>query len=394
MDENKKILMISGKACYPPDVGNRRRIHNIILLMKQLGYQVDFLFHASERIDCEKQMKEFLGKEHFYYCKTPYEKENFFAKHSRGCYLERFVPPYSVDFKYMKEISEKVNSLIEKQKYDIVWMEYPHQSKVLDSINGNILKVIDTHDRFAYSNRKMFPLTHRLVDYSLSYRGERKALSRADVAVAIQKEEGKYFKWLLQKKRTSVVTIGDNHELVKNPVNVTHDICFIGSAYRPNIDAINWFIHEVFPIVQESVPDSRVVIVGKICGELNVKGKKNVVTLGCVEDIDEAYANCRLVVNPVRVGTGLNIKTIEAIAHCKPLVSTSVGAKGINYKKPVMAIANDKQGFAKKVICFLKDDSLCEKYGKHCAEFIEEYNRQNLQAMDKILNMRKRRAKQ
>ena len=391
MLKDKRILMISDKACNPPNAGNRRRIHNIILLMKQLGCQVDFLFYAPERIDCEKQMRDFLGKEHFYYCKTPYEKQNFFAKHSKGFMFERFVPPYRADLKYMKAVEKKAEGLIRKNGYDVVWLEYPYQSKALESIDGNILTVIDTHDRFAYRNLKLFPLTKRVVDYSLSYNGERRVLGRADVVVAIQKEEGKYFKWLLQKKKTQVVTIGDNHELVRNPLNHSHDICFIGSAYAPNIDAINWFVEKVFPIVRKSVPDSRVIIVGRICEQLQLQRTKNVVMMGCVEDIDEAYANCRLVVNPVRTGTGLNIKTIEAIAHCKPLVSTSVGAKGIKYRKRVMAVADDSQMFAQKVIEFLNDDGLCEKYGRACAEFIEEYNRQNLLEIEKVLNMRKER---
>jgi len=388
MSKAKRILVVSGLPCYPPITGNSRRIYNVVKLMKALNYHVDFLYHSFEKNDNEKEMREFLGENHYYFCRTHIDKDSWFYKNSKGIFIERFAPPYSIDVKYLKEVEKKVKKLLAKDSYDVLWLEYPHQSKILENIDDSIVKIIDTHDKFAYRNYKMFPFTHKTVDYSLSFRGERKVLSRADYVIAIQEEEKRYFERLLKGKPTKAVTIGDTHELVKNKeqINDNYNICFIGSAYEPNIDAINWFIKNVFPLIKKEIPACKLVIAGNVCDKIKKVNVENIELLGRVKDVDSVYSNCRVAINPVRAGTGLNIKSIEAVAHCKPLVSTGVGAKGIVFEKPVVAVANDNREFAKKVIAFLKNSFLCQQYRSNCINYIKEYNHKNLRTMEKIIS--------
>ena len=385
MIEKKKILIVSDCVCYPADEGNRRRIFNIINGMQTLGHTVDFLYFGPDRAISEKQMKDFLGKDHYFFLRIPKEKNGFFYKHSNGYFFERFVPQNKVDVKYLPEVNRKVQALLKKHKHDVLWLEYPYQSKVLEKTSDSVTKVIDTHDKFAYRNFKAFPYVKKVVDYSLTFLGERKALGRANYVIAIQKEEKAYYTRLLMGKKTKVITIGDNHGLVKNGLSKNQDICFVGSGNRFNVDGINWFINSIFPVILKKVRDCRLVIVGKICKEISVKPNKNIELLGIVDDIEEVYRNCRLVINPVRTGTGLNIKAIEAIAHCKPLVSTVAGARGLKYEKPVVAVAEDEHSFANQVIEFLESDSLCEQHIKTCNHFIKSYNQNNLKAMNRVI---------
>lgn len=390
MSEKKRILMISDCAFYPQNEGNCRRIYNLIRSMYAAGYIVDFLYYASEKNRYTRQMKVFLGEGHFFFYRSPLIKISFFCRHSTGRPLERFVPPVRVDSRYLPELNKKVHELIRKYKYDVVWLEYIYQSKLLESIDTSILKVIDTHDRFAYRNFNIFPVTHKMVNYSVTFCGERKALGRADYVIAIQHDEEKYFRNLLKGKKTKVITIGDNHSIVKNEIQKNHDICFCGSSNGLNEDALNWFINDIFPMIVSEIKDCRLIVAGRICERMNIKMNKNVCLLGQVGDIDEVYKNCRIVINPVRVGTGLNIKSIEALAHCKPLVATSVGARGLKWSEPIISIADDELRFAQEVIHFLEDDSLCEKYRSNCIKFLEEYNRNNMNAIKKIMNSKKR----
>ena len=99
----------------------------------------------------------------------------------------------------------------------------------------------------------MFPFTHKVIEYSITFSGERKALGRADYVIAIQNEEEKYFKKLLKGKKTKVMTIGDNHNIVKNEIQKSHDICFCGSGNGLNVDALNWFINEIFPMIVSQI---------------------------------------------------------------------------------------------------------------------------------------------
>lgn len=391
MSKAKRILVVSGLPCYPPITGNSRRIYNVIKLMKALGYSVDFLYHSFEKNDNEKEMRSFLGENHYYFCRTHNDKNSWFYKNSRGKSIERFVPPYPIDVKYLDVVEKRVKKLLVKGNYDVLWLEYPHQSKILEHVGKNIVKVIDTHDKFAYRNYKMFPFTHKTVDYSLSFRGERKVLSRADYVIAIQEEEKRYFDRLLKGRSTKAVTIGDTHELVEkeNEIRNNYNICFIGSAYEPNIDAINWFIKDIFPLIKGEVPACKLIVAGNVCNKIEKGNTESIVLLGRVEEVDSVYSTCRVAVNPVRAGTGLNIKSIEAIAHCKPLVATCVGAKGLVFEKPVVAVANNNRGFADKVIAFLKNDLLCRQYRNNCISYMKAYNNKNLRTMKKVINARK-----
>lgn len=389
MDKNKRILMISDCVFYPQNEGNCRRIYNIIRTMQSMDCIIDFLYYASERSKYARQMKEILGKEHYFFYQILSVKSNIFYKNSTGKNLERFAPPDRVDIKYIPELNRKVHELIKKYKYDVIWLEYIYQSKLFNNISDPILKVIDTHDRFAYRNFKMFPFFHKVVNYSITFSGERRGLSRADYVISIQNEEEKYFKKLLKGTKTKVITIGDNHDIVENEIQKNHDICFCGSGNGLNVDALNWFIHDVFPIIIRAIKDCRLIVAGQICEKINIEINKNICLLGLVENIDEVYKECRVVINPIRMGTGLNIKSIEAIVHCKPLVSTTVGARGLKWSQPIISIADDKLKFAKNVIRFLKDDLLCEKYRNNCIKFIEEYNRNNQMAMKMVLTSKK-----
>lgn len=392
MGVEKKILIVSDCAFYPQNEGNSRRIYNIIRLMQSLGYIVDFFYYATEKSTYERQMKELLENGKFFFFRIMKKNNNFLCLHSKGTYFERFAIPNTVDIRYLPEVNKKICMIMKKCKYNIIWLEYLYQSKVLDNIDNSVIKVIDTHDRFAYRNYKMFPFTHRVVDYSITFSGERKALGRADYVIAIQNEEEKYFKKLLKGKKTKVITIGDNHNIVKNEIQKSHDICFCGSGNGLNVDALNWFINEIFPTIVSHIKDCRLIVVGRICEKIAVGGSRKIRLLGTVENLDTVYENCRVVVNPIRMGTGLNIKSIEAIAHCKPLVSTSVGARGLKWNKPIISVADNESKFAEKVICLLQEDSLCEQYRNNCIKFMEEYNKNNLEAMKMVINSKKRKS--
>lgn len=386
MIKKKRILIVSDCICYPADEGNRRRIYNIIKGMQTLGHTVDFLYFAPNKCVSEKQMRDILGREHYFFLRIAKVNNGFFYKYSKGYFFERFVPQNRVDIRYSPEVNRKVQSLLKRYKHDVLWLEYPYQSKILEKSGDSVIKVIDTHDKFAYRNYKVFPYVHKVVDYSLTFGGERKALSRADYVIAIQKEEKKYYTRLLKGKKTNVITIGDNHKTIKNGLRKGHEICFVGSGNRFNVDGINWFLNSIFPEILKRASDCRLLIVGKICKEICVKPTEHIELMGVVDDIDEIYANCRLVINPVRTGTGLNIKAIEAIAHCKPLVSTAIGARGLKCDRPVVAVADDKNSFADKVIRFLENDNLCEEYIRNCEQFITNYNQNNLKALDLVIN--------
>lgn len=382
--DKKRILMVSGMSFFPPDQGNRRRIYNFIKLIQNKGYVVDYLYYSYRRSETEIEMCKCLGEGQLIYCSLKHDNPDMW--NSKWNMLGRFAPPDKTDSFYEPDVARKVNTVMKKRQYSILWLEYMIQSKIFEAIEMPVVKVIDTHDSFAYRNFRLYPYAHSNVGYSVTYGGERKALGRADYVIAIQKLEEVYFNKLLNGKKTKVVTIGDNHTIVRNVLNNTHDICFVGSINKLNIDGINWFINQVFPLIIHRIKDCRLLIAGRICEAIHVRNK-NIKCLGCVDKLEELYRNCRIVINPVRGGTGLNIKSIEAVAHCKPIVATAAGARGLGFHKPIVVIADNELEFAENVCNYLQSDELCQEYINNCYEYINAYNRRNIKSLDKILEV-------
>jgi len=106
-----------------------------------------------------------------------------------------------------------------------------------------------------------------------------------------------------------------------------YDLLFIGSQHPPNIEGVNWFYEHVFrPRLKRH--GHRWAIAGSICESLTLADSA-VELLGRVNDIDALYRRCKVVVVPLFKGAGVSIKTLEALGHGKPVVTTPVGMRGL-----------------------------------------------------------------
>jgi O-antigen biosynthesis protein len=124
-----------------------------------------------------------------------------------------------------------------------------------------------------------------------------------------------------------------------------------GSA-SPNVDALVWFATEVLPILRRADPDLRLRVTGADppAAARSLSGA-GVELLGFVGDLRPLYDRARLVVVPVRVGSGVKVKCLEAIQHGVPVVSTAVGAEGLSLRDPrAVVVADAADAFAGAVL--------------------------------------------
>lgn len=117
-------------------------------------------------------------------------------------------------------------------------------------------------------------------------------------------------------------------------------ILFIGNLnYYPNIDAVNFFIKKILPKLNKIINNGWVFrIIGRNCHIIFsewLKQQNNVEFLGSIDDLFPYYNSCDMVVIPIRGGGGTKLKTIEAIMHSKPIISTIEGVRGLGLKKGV-----------------------------------------------------------
>lgn len=139
------------------------------------------------------------------------------------------------------------------------------------------------------------------------------------------------------------------------------NILFTGTMdYRPNVDAVNWFCHQIWPHIEQRVPQARFLIVGRSPTQTVQKLATNqIIVTGEVDDVRPYLARSALYVAPLRMGGGVRFKVLEAMASGVPVVSTTEGMRGIAaLPGREVAIADEPRVFASQVVDLLRDEGM------------------------------------
>jgi glycosyltransferase involved in cell wall biosynthesis len=134
---------------------------------------------------------------------------------------------------------------------------------------------------------------------------------------------------------------------------------FLGSfRHTPNQVALEWFARFVLPLIVEKLPGARLMVAGSDPPPRHAfPDPANAIDwLGFVEDIQPLFASCALFVCPIRSGSGVRVKLLEAFATGIPVVSTRLGAEGLaRVDGEFCALADDPEAFAAKTVQLLND---------------------------------------
>ena len=244
---SKKILVISPIPSHPQNAGNRARAYSLLLNLKEMWHDIYFL-HIKQEIGHDESMQLCWGDK-FY--SIPYKEpktaakrhypKRFYAKIIRkiqSLILSEQLFTYSIDDWYDQSVNETIINISNQISPDVVIVEYVFYSKALELFNKNILKIIDTHDKFTdryklYKKNKQTPLF-----FSTKSEQEIKGLNRADIVISIQQKETNWFRTKLNQQQ--IVTVGHLVALHSNNFhNFQNTILFIGSINPIYIHGIN-----------------------------------------------------------------------------------------------------------------------------------------------------------
>jgi len=151
------------------------------------------------------------------------------------------------------------------------------------------------------------------------------------------------------------------------PITSEQTLLFIGSyKYKPNIDAAEFLLKQVWPIVYREIPGARLMIAGEPAEKIraHAMGIPGVEVLGFVKDLENLYRYSRVICAPILSGGGTRVKIIEAAAYGKPIVSTRIGAEGLQMRDGYdILIRDDPKLFAEACIKLLTDFEQCNQLG-------------------------------
>ncbi len=167
-------------------------------------------------------------------------------------------------------------------------------------------------------------------------RFEQWAYSAATRAIAVSHEDARLMRERMGASRADVVENGVDVEFFKPQRDVERDparLLFMGSLdWRPNLDAIGLLLDDIFPRVRARIPNATLSLVGRRPPESlleRVAATPGVRIFANVPDVRPFLASCGMLVVPLRIGGGSRLKILEALATETPVVSTRIGAEGL-----------------------------------------------------------------
>ena len=376
------ILMLCNKSPYPPSEGGPMAMNSIVNGLLKAGHKVKILAVNSEKYhikenDIPKEYREKTGIElvDVDLRIKPFEAlKNLFSDESY--HVKRFI---SANF------TNKLIDILKKDKYDIVQLEMVYMAPYIQTIreNSDATIVLRAHnvehliwDRIAKKTKflpKRWYINH-LVRTLKKY--ELNVINQVDGIAAITYRDAAFF-----RGETAVPVIdipyGVNpddfkpHYEVKDVPTLYH----IGSMnWMPNEEGIAWFLNNVWEKIAKRNPNINLYLAGRHMPKWLMKlKKKNINVLGEVADAKEFIRNHDIAIVPLLSGSGIRIKIIESMAMGRTVITTMIGAEGIQYSEYENIIIADSPAKMTEVICkIIKEPKEAQRIGCNARKLIEE----------------------
>jgi len=211
--------------------------------------------------------------------------------------------------------------------------------------------------------------------------GEIRAIRLAAQTFVCSNHDKKHLQRICRAKKISVIPNSVDIPKLKI-LATTPTLLFLGGyKYPPNVRAAEFLIKKILPLIHQKIPEARLIIAGLYpdrisCYSDNLPGVK---FTGFIDNLDDLYASVRVVCAPIFSGGGTRFKIIEAAAYAKPVVTTTIGAEGIDMENGKdLLMCNDLQSFTKACIKLLDNYDECNELGtsarKKAIQFYEKNN--------------------
>jgi len=202
---------------------------------------------------------------------------------------------------------------------------------------------------------------------------ELECIRRSDITLTVTEREAEIVRSLVPTAHTVVLPVAyEPDPAPRLPYEATRDLLFVGGfLHDPNVDAVQYFAREVLPLVTDEV-DARLWVIGqRPPEEIRALASDRVVVTGHVPDIDHHLRRARVFVSPVRYGAGMKGKNVQAMAHGLPLVTTTIGAEGMDLVDGEHALIRDRaEAFAAAVVALYRDVALWERLSSSSREVV------------------------
>lgn len=371
-----KILFLANRTPYPPYRGDKLKIYNLARRLKG-KHELHLITFAQSEEDFtyKAELEKIFTKVHF--VALPRWKS---ALNCIAALWSR--TPMQVLYFHSAEMKRTLENVLQDEKFDAVHVQHLRMSPYLAQ-RKDLNRILDMPDAFSlYWERRTKAATNPLVRLFNSIEQKRvlkyePIMKEYDMSLVCSAEDLEYMKTTHNLDTIHLLPNGvdldtfapRNHDYSHN-----HTLLFTGNMdYAPNVDAVQYFVQDVLPLIRQKHPKVQFIIAGQ-------RPVKKVQDLACdyikvtgfVKDLAAVYNEASVVVAPLRFGAGTQNKVLEAMAMGVPVVCSNIGFKGLGIESGDGAIMRtDAEGFSEAVNKLLSSTDERTNVGRKGAAVIE-----------------------
>ncbi len=366
-----RILLVCPYPLYPTDHGGGVRIYNLIRrLSRHCDFHLLIFIQGDDDPEQRRALEPWVEKLYFHHWR-PRLQPDLWGLNPPGTQL--FEAP---------EVRALINEILSREQIDILKLEYTELGQYGLPRFARVKVVLSEIDIcFRSRARRRRAGMHRrytldrifgysLTDWMRQFRYELQVTRRADQVQVMSHADGAYLARFLPGgwRSLRVVPNAVDLEVYRPPdESRSRQLLFVGNfEHLPNLDALDYLLREIWPQVRRRVPDAELLVVGARAGPSVCRhdGHDGVAVGGAVPETRSYYQRCRALVAPIRAGSGTRLKILEALACATPVLTTTIGAEGIDgLPGRHFLIADTTAQLADDICRLLEDDELCARLG-------------------------------
>ncbi|MFO7369435.1 MAG: glycosyltransferase family 4 protein [Bacteroidales bacterium] len=382
-----RVLQVCNKPPYPPRDGGSLAMFNLAYSLKKLGHQVSVLtmFTRKHKLTSGQSLEfsQIMEVHSVYVDTTP----GLFRMIINLVFSDK---PYHVERFYSKAFETELCRILKTSRFDVIQLEGLYLTSYIPAIrkNSDALVALRAHnveheiwERMEQSEKSVFRKAYFRILAKRIKRYEQQVLNQYDILVPITARDLDRFRIMGNSKPAHVCKAGvdldtgtGNGEMLDEQLpSTTSSLFFIGSLdWIPNQEGLLWFVSKVFPLIHHRFPAVKFHIAGRNAPQslqksLNFPG---IVFHGEVADARVFMAKHQVSIAPCFSGSGMRVKIIESMALGKPVVTTTMGAEGLNaVHNENIIIADDSADFFHHVERLIEFPQLCRSMGNSAKDF-------------------------
>lgn len=368
-----KIFVLLPRIPWPLEKGDKLRAYN----------QIKQLSKNNEVILCTLNADKKANKEKAFKALQPYCSSVTFIDIDRISILINLAKaflkglPIQCGYFYNKKAHKKIKSLIDRHQPDMLFGQLLRVSEYLR--HEKIKKVIDYQDVLSMGMKRRRDVASFFLKpiYNMEYRRlrkyERDIFDDFDVKTIISKQDRDFIDHH-KKDEILIVPNGVDHEYYSpQEQEKKYDIVFTGNmAYAPNVNAVEYLAYHIMPLVWKHLPDAKLYIAGATPDpRVKKTSSDNISVSGWLDDMRDAYAQSKIFIAPMRIGTGLQNKLLEAMSMKLPCITTPLANNplGAEDRKEIL-VGNNEYELADHIITLLTDNEKAEYIAQNGYDFV------------------------